>query len=327
MDLAEVINTNGLQQDDYSQSGITFGSTGQLSIVGHDGGKSWNKYYILKCSKCSQDSDLFGEGYFRGQKGSIIKGRIPCGCSNNHQWSQEQYSVRCSRKAKELGYTFLGFVGEWKGYVTKIEMLCDKHGKWDSCIINNLINNGYGCPGCRTDTITKPEGVMIQSFIDSGAFHPDTEFYRSKRRNKSGRDVYWYVYCPECGEVGEATSGHLQRGSRPCFCSPNRQQECYINWLIDEHNTAVAIKFGIAIDSNRRAKSQNSRSVYTIRQHAVYTFQDIPSCKKAERACLQELECGIVLKRDMPDGYTETTWVYNLEKIIEIYERNGGIKK
>lgn len=45
---------------------------------------------------------------------------------------------------------------------------------------------------------------------------------------------------------------------------------------------------------------------------------------KAERECLQELECGVVLKRDMPDGYTETTWYYNLEKIIQIYERNGG---
>jgi hypothetical protein len=29
----------------------------------------------------------------------------------------------------------------------------------------------------------------------------------------------------------------------------------------------------------------------------------------------------------MPDGYTETTWVYNLDKIVEIYERNGGLKK
>jgi hypothetical protein len=27
----------------------------------------------------------------------------------------------------------------------------------------------------------------------------------------------------------------------------------------------------------------------------------------------------------MRDGWSETTWVYNLERIIEIYERNGGI--
>lgn len=29
----------------------------------------------------------------------------------------------------------------------------------------------------------------------------------------------------------------------------------------------------------------------------------------------------------MADGFTETTYIYNLEKIVEIYENNGGIRK
>ena len=45
-----------------------------------------------------------------------------------------------------------------------------------------------------------------------------------------------------------------------------------------------------------------------------------------QRGCRRELDCGVLSKEEFPDGYTETTWVYNLDKIVEIYERNGGVK-
>lgn len=196
-----------------------------------------------------------------------------------------------------------------------------------------MVNNGHGCPRCGIEAIiqavgeanTKPDGVMINSFFASGAFHPDTKFWRSERKSKSGSKPYWHVSCSECGEVGESFSQNLQQGQRPCACSKHRQQECYINWLIDDHNNTVAIKFGIARDSKQRIKKQSRLSTYALKQHSIYTFPDVASCKKAEKECRQEFECGVVLKRDFPDGYTETTWVYNLEKIIEIYERNGGV--
>ena len=89
----------------------------------------------------------------------------------------------------------------------------------------------------------------------------------------------------------------------------------------------VAIKFGVAKDSVKRTKQQNLKSSYEVSNHQTYEFPTVQQCKKAERECKMELERGVVLKRDMPDGYTETTWVYNLDKIIEIYERNGGILK
>jgi hypothetical protein len=330
MDLVEVLDGSPLQQDLYSQSEPVFGKDDQLQVVGWSGKSGSNRYYILKCSKCSQDSELFGEGYFRSVKGSLVKCQVPCGCAKNPRWSQGQFSVLCSRKAEELDYTFLGFAGEWKGNSTKLKMLCEKHGDWSSGVIDRLINRGIGCPGCRVDAVRsaciKPDEVMIASFHESNAFHPDTLFWRSERMSGEGKAVYWHMSCPECGEDGESTSGDLQKGKRPCDCSKQRQTEAYINWVIDEYNNTVGIKFGIANDSKHRVKQQNSKSVYEISQHAVYTFPSIQSCKKAERECLQELECGVVLKRDMKDGYTETTWVYNLGKIVEIYKRNGGIK-
>jgi hypothetical protein len=103
-----------------------------------------------------------------------------------------------------------------------------------------------------------------------------------------------------------------------------RQQQAYVNLVMDDINV-VAIKFGIARNSVKRAKQQNTKSLYKIIQHSFHEFPDTASTKKAERECKQVLECGVLSKYDMPYGHTETTWAYNLEKIIVIYERNGGI--
>jgi len=171
----------------------------------------------------------------------------------------------------------------------------------------------------------KPDDVMITSFFASGAFHPDTKFWRSERRNSKGYSAYWHVACPVCAQLGESLTGDLQLGQRPCGCSKQRQQEAYINWVVDVGDT-VAIKFGIARDSKQRIKSQDRQSIYEVRQHQVYTFPDVASCKKAEQECKQTLYCGVIPKEEMSDGYTETTYVYNLDKIIQIYKKHGGVK-
>lgn len=331
MNLEDLVDENGLQQDEWSLGEPRFGKGGQLTVIGWSGKQGSNKFYILKCKTCSRDMQLFGEGYFRSLRANLVRGKIPCGCASSPRWTENQYSTLCSRKAEDAGYEFLGFVGEWKGAYTKINMFCTKHGDWRTLNVNHLLNTGAGCPSCKAETIkeikTKPNNIMVNSFLSTGAFHPDTKFWRSDRVDSQGGLKYWYVHCPECGQLSESMSGHLQKGQRSCGCSRHRQQECYINYVLDHNNTPIAIKFGIANNSRQRIKNQNRLSIYTIYQHSIYAFPDVISCKKAEQQCLQELECGILSKEEMSDGWTETTWVYNLEKIIEIYERNGAIKE
>lgn len=171
----------------------------------------------------------------------------------------------------------------------------------------------------------KSDDIIIKSFLDSGCFHPDTKFWRSEKKSPNGKRVYWHIFCPECGEEAESQRSNLQEGFRACACSRSRQQECYINWVVDANLVAVAVKFGISSDSSRRIKSQARRSIYSVLQYLIFKFPDVDSCKKAERECKKELECGILSKDEMPDGYTETTSVINLFSIIEIYKRNGGV--
>ena len=331
MDLNELVETDaGLLQDEWSLSRPRFGKENQLEVIGWSGkSKSGNKYYILKCSDCSGDSELFGEGHFRSVKGFLTGGGIPCGCSSAHKWTNKQYEILCERKSKQKNYKFMGFTGEWKGKDTKISLVCEIHGKWDSGTISSFLHSNMGCPPCgrisASSMIRKSDEDMISSFFSSGAFHPDTKFWRSDRLNSQGAKVYWKVHCPVCSKYSETTSNELQRGCVSCDCNNQRQKECYINLIFDGCEVK-AIKFGIACNSKRRASQQNSSSVYKIKQHVVYSFSSVEDCKKAENDCKLEIECGILSKIDMPDGYTETTHYSNLDKIIEIYERNGGKK-
>lgn len=125
MNLEDVIdNKYGLLQDDWSLAGQKFGEDGQLQIVGWSGkNKSGNKFYIGKCRICMGDFELHGEGYFRCNKGNLLSGKLPCGCTRL-KMSKEQYSTLCIRKANEMGYSFLGFMGKWSGKKTKIRLFC-----------------------------------------------------------------------------------------------------------------------------------------------------------------------------------------------------------
>ena len=317
----------GLQQDEWSLTRPRFGAEGQLEVIGWSGRTERGiKFYLLRCNICLRDTELFEGGYFRSNKGNLERGKSPCGCAAKYVWTKEQYTILCSRKAEGLGYAFLGFVGEWKRSTTKIKTLCREHGEWDSGTVNGLINSGIGCPGCKVEAIikarTKPDSVMVESFFASGAFHPDTKFCRSER--KVHRAIYWSVYCPDCRTRGEATAGNLRKGKRSCKCSPHRQQESYINLLRDLDNQTVAIKFGVANNSEVRVKQQNNKCFYEVSNHSVYYFPDKKSCIMAENECIQRLACGVISKEFMPDGFTETTWALNLDKIISIYEKHGG---
>lgn len=329
MNLVEIIAQDELRQDDWSKTPRTFGANNQIQIIGWVKSLSGRKLYVIKCHKCSQDYELFGEGYFRQTKSELVKGGLPCGCSHIPKWSKEQHMIRCDRAASALGYKFLGFFGDWKLQYTKLRMECKLHGEWSSGTITSLINSNKGCPQCAMEALwklkTRTNKEMTDLFLATGAFHPETKFWRSDKLTTQGISAYWIMSCPECGETGESFVGNLHKGHRSCHCSQPRQQEAYVNF-IEDSGLLVGLKFGIANNSAVRASSQNRACAFDVVNKFVYKFPDTTSCKAAERECKKELDCGVILKRDMPDGYTETTHVYNLDKIIQIYKNHGGVK-
>jgi len=333
MDLVDLLDENGLQQDEWSLTKPVFGKDGQLQVVGWSGKYASTKLYIVKCNKCSEDSELFGEGYFKHYKGDLKRGYLPCGCTRSPRWSHDQYIILCKRAASKMGYTFLGFAGEWKNQQTKVSIVCTKHGEWGSGRLHAFINRGSGCPKCKAEAAgelarivsSRSDEHMINSFFVTNGFHPDTKFWKSTRKTKQGALSYWHMSCPECGEVGESASGNLQKGHRCCGCSRRREREGYINIILDK-SLPLALKFGVTSDSYRRCEELNSCCVYEVENLVSYVFPDRKSCLQAERECKQTLITGVIDRVELTSGFTETTYIYNLDKIIEIYERNGGIK-
>ena len=201
MNLEDLIDENGLQQDEWSLSVPVFGCQGQLKVLGYSGEVCRVKQYITKCDRCAQDPEIYGEGYFKTSKQHLLKGSIPCGCGKRHERDRRQYEVLCKRRSTEAGYDFVGFEGVWRYSSTKVKLNCMEHGTWIIWKINHLLTRTVVCPLCPGEDRGRkrlPNEVMVSSFFASGAFHPDTKFWRSERKASSGGRVYWHMFCPIC---------------------------------------------------------------------------------------------------------------------------------
>lgn len=283
--------------------------------------------YLVRCTVCALDVELYGDGVFKASKQSIKSGSLPCGCSKTPHRTEQQYEVLCRRQAEKQGYLFNGWAGVYSKGDTKLRLLCGKHGEWDSTEIRHFLKSGCGCPSCGDDKCrlinTKSDDLITDKFFATGSFVDGTTFSRSQRLNSQGKRCFWSVYCPACETTSECSHSNLQRGTLPCDCGRSRQRQAYIN-LIKDGETSLAVKFGISYNSLHRMGYQVRKSAYSVEQLFVYEFNKVEDCYQAERELKQSLTCGILSKYDFPDGYTETTYIHNIDAILKTFERFGG---
>lgn len=305
---------------------------GNLTVIGWNGKFGNPKKYIVSCAICKEDPELFGEGLFAMTKGHLVRGCVPCGCTDKCNWTEDQYKVRVKRACDKVGLVFKGWANEFTtANKTLINAECVDHGKIGNVSISFLLDSRFvrSCRGCFAirmgDFKRKDDDVMIEKFMSSGGFSEGTVFTRSERLDKHGHKKYWLIDCPDCGESGEGHIVGLYKGSRPCACTLQRPQETYIN-LISDNENIIAIKFGVANLSLERIKRQQQTSVYDVTSYGVWTYPTIKACKAAERTCMHSMEVGVISKLEMPDGYTETTHPSNIDLVIKIFEEYGGVR-
>jgi hypothetical protein len=287
------------------------------------------KEVVVLCHKCKQDPELFGEGYFRSQTFRLDAGRLPCGCSQRPiSWSKEQYIIKVTRQALDVGFTFHGFSGEFIGQKTKLHLFCNKHNTaWDNTnIVNFLYSGGGGCNKCRYEKIiskkTKADVEIIEKFIKTGCFVEGTTF---SRENYTKSSATWDVYCPLCDETFVSNASGLRSGSKSCNCGTYNQTKAYIHVIVDKQ-VPIAIKFGISNNPRRRYLEQKKASNFTVEVHSVWNFSTSSSCKRAESMCKNLSDFPCLSKSDFPNGYTETLPVFYLDRVIKTYQENGGVQ-
>jgi hypothetical protein len=314
-----------------SKTDLQFGSDNHLQIVGFVRQEVTNKkLYVVRCANCIKDPELFGCGLFITFMGGLLKGQIPCGCSIHPAWEDWQYRIKVVRYCDQVGYHFKGWLHEnYEGRSTKVCVICPVHGEWQTSTIKRMLINNAGCPQCGRESVgkhnTKPDDVMIKSFMDSGAFGEGSLFWRSERLNTKGYKDSWCFWCPTCDDQFESTSYGLQNGKMPCGCSAHNQKYSYIN-TIEDAGLVIGLKFGITSNLKARCYKQNKHSVFDIKNIGVWKFDNSMSCKGAEKYCKNSLDCGVFSKEEVPDGWTETTHTSNIDEIISIYEGYGGIR-
>lgn len=336
MNLEDLVDEGGLQQDEWSLSKPVFGDEEQLEVVGWSGKRRSDKYYILKCTKCSKDRELFGEGYFRSFKFSLYPNKIrketlPCNCGSFTKWTENQYKILCERKCKLLGLDFIGWCGEYQMSNTKTLLKCKIHGIFVGAKVKAFVNQADrkgSCKKCGDEQAklkrTKSVEYFVETFKSSGRFQEGTIFTQIGTVN-GGTSRLWSVYCPTCDLTFKSRSASLQAGKKGCGCNWKvNQTQAYINEIYDEHNKLIALKFGVSCNPSERNRGINSKTCYSVVLDCVYDFPSTAYCRMAENTCKESFVCGTIQKSELPDGWTETTAIENKAKIIEIYTRFGG---
>lgn len=307
-------------------TGSIFGEKSQLKVLGwvekkRDSYGKYKKIYLLECSICKQDKQLFGDAVFKASKSNLTAGRCPCGCAVKPVWTPEQWAIRVSRKL-DPGHKLVSLIETEKGAFGKVEILCEKYGTWDTASANNIMN-GQGCRLCANaarglrlkEANSYTEEQFTEKFYIVGGYSRDIIFTRVSKN-------YWSYTCNVCGVSCKTHAKGLYAGTKSCNCSKFNPLQAYINFVMDGE-LPVALKFGISQSAlNRRFRW----SVYDFHLYSVWVFKNRVDCLSAEALCKTELDTGVIPKIEMPDGYSETTYIYNLEKIIEVYKSLGGIE-
>lgn len=233
--------------------------------------------------------------------------------------SWEQYKEECQPIANNKGIEILGYVEPFIGCDTKMILRCRQEHEWKTCSISNF-KHGNSCPICSgKKPLTWETELPILEEIAQKKGYQVLGYVGEWKGNKTKLDLLCH-----CGNRWQSTAIHQFKGGRGCpQCAGHNQQQLYIN-IVKDNDIIVALKFGIAKDSDRRLNSQNSCNMFFMERICLYDFSTVKQCKAAERAIKKKLKTGILTERELKDGYTETVSVSDLENLQKIITQYGG---
>lgn len=246
-----------------------------------------------------------------------------CGCpkcAKCQKLTQDEATKLVENACKELGnYTFekFNYVGNKN---TKVTITCPNGHTWTKPF-NQITSSqkNAGCIICAGQVITQEEAEHKVNEVCK-----DTGYV-------AGKFVYKNIQTRipltcSCGHSWKVTYSNYVSHRRGCpVCAGRNQTYAYISIVVDGE-LPIALKYGIEKTPGTRHRQQTLRSVFEVRPHIVFKFKETEQCKAAERMCKKTFGKGILTYSEMEDGYTETTDIQNLDKIIEIYKSFDGVQ-
>jgi hypothetical protein len=196
---------------------------GKLEVIGINGKQGRAVTFKVTCTECSKDPELFPDGYFVSQKGGLVKGAKPCGCSK-YNWKDWQYLILARRAGEKKGFIVHGFAENFKGRDTKLNLECLKDGhKWVTSI-DSVINQGNGCPKCKIEQQKTPEHIAMQKCIDI-CKQMKYDVVGFVDGYKGALNTYFEYVCKTHGKQSVCYNDFINIGSRCNGCWKDRQKE------------------------------------------------------------------------------------------------------
>jgi len=227
-----------------SYIGEVFGKHKQLEVVDVDtkAGVGGKRMLYIKCSICSKDHEMFGDGVFTITSGNLNKGIQPCGCGA-YQYSPEQMLLRIRRRIVEKGFNLelIGFAEPYRGVDTRLTLRCTVHNTiWNTVDVHVILGSRYKgmCIECEKNFIserrTVDEQLIIENITALKRYPEGSVFWRTPEKRKISLEGHntgnkWAMTCGICSEdeyvqqglcsgVFETTAQQLQKGNLPCRC-------------------------------------------------------------------------------------------------------------
>lgn len=203
-----------------------------ITVIGHYRGK----LKLLECDRCSPDKEMWNGNDVIFGRYTGKDNRFTCSCfCGNTVLSERQRALQVEMVAKELGYVFLGWHGEYNSGDTKLKLYNPVSGnQWNTCNVSNFLK------GRKDPTMKGTRRIDDDVFINR--FKADFKDYYNYERIQVGR---WAFDCRVCAEddfskLGglpyrfEASTGAFGSSSLFCRCSGS-----HVNTL-DEWNYLVS---------------------------------------------------------------------------------------
>lgn len=252
-------------------------------------------------------------------------------CSVDYIMSEKELLGRFTLALPET-LKFVRWVGEFKGTRTTSLLYCNTHKTYTEALTSNFIDGKKAvvCPICISENIAEANGTPEKDAISKVELlskSPTTRFAGFVGKYESVSTTKIKIICDTHGETSSRSFSGLSRAAHPCpICAigGSEQVYAYIN-IVTQGVLPIALKFGITGKYDSRLRTQNWGNYLQMEPLSLFKFPSREACYAAEKECKQSLLCSVVSKQEMPDGYTETTYIYNVDKIIQIYKKHKGV--
>lgn len=266
---------------------------GKLEVIGIIE-KSKHTTFKVTCTECSKDPELFPDGYFVSVKSSLVKEIKPCGCGKNVRWRDFQYLILARRASKDR-FIVHGFVEGFKNQNTKLNLECLKDGhKWTASI-NDIINQGNGCPKCSKKY--KPtEQEALQKCVDiCKEMNYDVVGFVGGYKNNTSRFEY---NCKIHGKQNVRYGNFVNKGTRCRGCAkdetirrlredgngngyyPERKDETDFLYILNFNGKFIKVGRSFLVDkrvdalkSISKIKKIHKLRIFTATHQEIYDFE------------------------------------------------------